>query len=610
MKIITHATDFRLMTLLRRQAHALLKKFYGYDSFRPGQLEIIEAVASGRDAVVLMPTGGGKSMCYQMPALLADGCAIVVSPLIALMDDQVSALRANGIPAAALHSNQSESESRAILAKLAEGCIKMLYVSPERLLLDIERWRGVIDISLFAIDEAHCISQWGHDFRPVYTELSKIKKVFPDRPVIALTATADRLTRDDIAAQLRLVDPLKYTGSFDRPNISLRVMSNPGKAGRIAAIERLIARHPDDSGVVYCLSRAAAETMTAELRRRGHKAVCYHAGMTAAQRATSQQAFINGDATVVCATVAFGMGIDKSNIRWVVHNNLSPNIEAYYQEVGRAGRDGLPAEALMFYSLSDLHTLRSFADESGRQMVNREKLDRMLRYVQSPVCRRRTLLSYFSEVYDHDCGNCDICNNPPRRFDGKIAAQKAISAVIRCDEKVGAYMLADILVGAQRSDIRAAGFDKIKTFGAGRDITLKKWNEYISQMIQLGVFEIAYDEGNHLKVTTYGRDVLAGRAAISLADAIDQPTKTKPQKTKSPEPPRADLLTRLKQLRREIAAKEGFPPYLIFSDATLADMAARRPLTLSQFAQVFGVGEKKCARFGARFLEEINKFLR
>ncbi|MDE6331770.1 MAG: ATP-dependent DNA helicase, partial [Muribaculaceae bacterium] len=461
----------------------ILKKFYGYDDFRPGQQEIISSVMQGRDSLVLMPTGGGKSLCFQIPAIAMPGFAVVVSPLIALMDDQTAALQANGIPAAAIHSGHNELENKNVMDNLFAGKIKLLYISPERLMLEIEHWPDNTPVSMFAIDEAHCISQWGHDFRPVYTELARIKQKFPGTPVMALTATADRLCRSDISACLKLHNPFVWTGSFDRPNISLQVVSNPGMQNKMRMISNLIRRHPNDSGVIYCLSRKSAEDMAARINALGFKAVCYHAGMGSFERAAAQRAFINGDVQVVCATIAFGMGIDKSNIRYVVHNNLPSNIESYYQEIGRAGRDGLPAHALMFYSMADMITLRNFAEESGRSNVSNEKLEQMLKFARAGVCRRRILLSYFSEQTDHDCGNCDICLDPPHRFDGTTLAQMALSASIRVNGKAGIYMLNDILRGSMKADIRRNGFDRIKTFGAGRDLNVSQWNHYLSQMV-------------------------------------------------------------------------------------------------------------------------------
>ncbi|MDE6269229.1 MAG: DNA helicase RecQ [Muribaculaceae bacterium] len=596
---------------LEARTLALLRRFYGYDSLRPGQGEIIEAVAAGRDALVLMPTGGGKSLCYQMPALLSDdGLCVVVSPLIALMDDQVAALMANGIPALAVHSNRPDDEVREGLEQARMGRVKLLYTSPERFVQDLDAWSRSLPIRLVAIDEAHCISQWGHDFRPVYTELRGIKERLPHVPVVALTATADRLTRDDILQQLALRDPYVWIGSFDRPNISIDVCPDPGKKERIRRICALAERYPADSGIVYCLSRAKAEDMAAALRMAGLSVACYHAGLPAEQREAAQRAFVNSEVNVICATVAFGMGIDKSNIRWVVHNNMPANIESYYQEIGRAGRDGLPAEALMFHAVGDVITLRRFIDDSdsSRRGINSEKLARMQAFVDASVCRRRMLLSYFNEEKVRDCGRCDVCRSAPVRFDGTVLAQKALSAVVRTGCKVGAYMLRDILRGLHQRDIAMRGFDRIPTFGVGADLSSAEWNYYISQMIQLGVLDVAYDDHNHLRPTPYGMRLLRGGERLMLAHFEQRERVAAPRRAEAQRHPSQALISHLKKVRLEQARRLGMPPYLIFSDASLEDMARRMPRTLAEFGSVSGAGEVKTRRFGPVFLAALDKF--
>ena len=591
---------------IEAKAKAVLNRFYGYSQFRPGQLEIITSVMHSRDTVVLMPTGGGKSLCYQIPAILSEGCAVVVSPLIALMKDQVTALIANGVPAATVNSNMSENENRNIMEQMYAGRLKLLYISPERLLSEIDRWSSDMKISLFAIDEAHCISQWGHDFRPEYTKLKRIKESYPSTPIIALTATADRLTRDDIAQQLKLKNPYKFVSSFDRPNISIKVMPNPGSRKKISIITTMIDKYRDDAGIVYCLSRKNAESIDAELQARGYRSICYHAGLSARRRDEAQHRFINGDVQVICATVAFGMGIDKSNIRWVIHNNLPGNIESYYQEIGRAGRDGLPAEALMFYSFADIVTLQNFVNESGQVAINSEKLARVKEFAEATVCRRRILLNYFSEETDCDCGNCDVCLDPPERIDGRVIAQKALSAIVRTNQQVGNTMLIDILRGSARAELIVKGYHKIKTYGAGRDMSFAQWNNYMAQLLQLGIIEIAYEENNHLKVTPYGWKVLRGEVEVSLSKFYYDAPKRKTKVTRVVNA--ADMLfSELKGVRAKLAKKEGIPPYMVFSDKTLLEMVEKMPIDMLSFTQIEGVGEKKAIKYWKVFVKIIRK---
>lgn len=600
-------------THIETQSLGVLKRFFGYDSFRPQQQEIITAVCSGRDCEVLMPTGGGKSICYQVPALVLPGVCIVVSPLIALMNDQVMNLQSCGIPAASLHSNQTEAENIEIIHRLMRSEVKILYVSPERLMLEIENWVGKIDVSLFAIDEAHCISQWGHDFRPEYTQLHRIKELFPSVPVIALTATADKLTRADIIEQLRLKNPAVFISSFDRPNLYLSVRQSPQKAKKLNQICEIIDRYPDDCGIIYCISRKSTEQMAADLTERGYSVGMYHAGLGAAVRSRAQEDFIHGRIQVMVATLAFGMGIDKSNIRYVIHNNMPRNIEGYYQEIGRAGRDGLPAETVMFYSFSDVATLKHFIAEGEREQVNMEKLTRMIDYAESGVCRRRVLLSYFSEPCDSDCGHCDNCINPPQRIDGTIIAQKALSAILRTGEQVGVYLLIDILRGSAKAEIITKGYDRLKTYGAGRDLDSPAWRAYLSQMLQIGLIEVAYDDGNKLKITEAGRDVVFGKQKVTFSKFFPEQHK-KSSKTKDNPKKRAEgnvddkLFQELRRLRADMAKIQSVPAFVIFDNKTLTDMCIKRPKTREQFLEVNGVGEMKAERYWTHFTRLIRQF--
>ena len=591
-----------------------LKTYFGYDSFRPLQEEIIHNLISKKDSLVLMPTGGGKSICYQLPALLMEGTAIVISPLISLMKDQVETLRANGIPAGALNSSNDETENANLRRACISGQLKLLYISPEKLLSEADYLLRDMTLSLFAVDEAHCISQWGHDFRPEYARMGFLRNQFPNVPMIALTATADKITREDIVRQLQLRQPQIFISSFDRPNLSLSVKRGYQPKEKSKAIVDFITRHRGESGIVYCMSRSKTETVAQMLQKHGIRCGVYHAGLSARQRNETQDDFINDRIEVVCAS------IDKSNVRWVIHYNLPKSIESFYQEIGRAGRDGMASDTILFYSLGDLILLTKFATESNQQNINLEKLNRMQQYAESDICRRRILLSYFGETTTEDCGNCDVCRNPPERFDGTIIVQKALSAIARTNQQVSITLLIDILRGNPTAEITEKAYTELKTFGAGRDIPARDWQDYLLQMLQMGYFEIAYNENNHLKITGSGSDVLFGRKkAMLVVIRREEPATAKRRKKSAATPTQAwaeesrskeeDLFEALRALRKQLADQEALPAYIVLSDKVLHLLCLSRPTTVEAFGNINGIGEYKKKKYGKDFVALIRQFV-
>lgn len=600
----------------------ILKKYFGYTEFRPQQKEIITNILNKKDTLVLMPTGGGKSLCYQIPALMMEGTAIVVSPLISLMKDQVEALQANGIAARALNSMNTDTDNTNVRMECLQGKVKLLYISPERLISETNYLLRDIKISLFAIDEAHCISQWGHDFRPEYTQLDILRKQFPRIPIVALTATADKITRQDIVKQLKMNEPEVFIFSFDRPNLSLDVKKGYQQKEKIRIIKRFIEKHGNESGIIYCMSRKTTEKVAELLYDEGFDTAVYHAGLSNFEREQTQDDFINDRVQIVCATVAFGMGIDKSNVRWVIHYNLPKSIESFYQEIGRAGRDGMKSDTMLFYSLGDMIQLTKFAEESNQKEINIEKLNRMQQYAESDICRRRILLSYFGETMEHDCGNCDVCRNPPERFDGTIIIQKALSAIARTNQQIATGTLIEILRGNFTQEISEKGYDKIKTFGAGREIPSRHWQNYLLQMLNMGYIEIAYNENNHLKITELGAKVLYGKQNAELVVIKEDEFSNKQYKKNtigtSPVQIKKNaygnmenedsLFETLRLLRLKLAEQEAIPPYIVMSDSTLQSLCDKKPKTLEDLDDISGFSEYKKKKYGRDFVNAIKKY--
>jgi ATP-dependent DNA helicase RecQ len=592
--------------------HQTLQQTFGYSSYRPHQQEIIEGLINGEDAFVLMPTGGGKSLCYQVPALHRPGVAIVVSPLISLMKDQVDALRANGVRAACYNSSLNAEQSRQVLAQLHGEELDLLYVAPERLLSEsfLERLKP-LPLALFAVDEAHCISQWGHDFRPEYVRLGRLREFFPGVPIIALTATAEKQTRQDIQQRLGLQQARCVVAGFDRPNIRYTVMD---KQKPFLQLQGFLDKRRDEAGIVYCLSRKRVEEVAHKLSRDGLRAAAYHAGLPAEERRRVQDAFLRDDLQVVVATVAFGMGIDKSNVRFVVHYDLPKNIESYYQETGRAGRDGLPAEALLLFGYGDIAISRGLIEKGGNPEQNRieiHKLNAMVGFAEATACRRRVLLGYFGERLEEDCGNCDICLNPPETFDATEEARKALSCVYRVGQRFGIGHVIDVLRGAKTQRLLDLRHDKLSTYGIGKGQSQEQWSHLLRQLIHLGYLEQDVANYSVLQLTAAARPLLRGESRLTLARPRLKPAAAgkKPRRQIVGLDYDEELFQLLRARRKKIADRDGVPPFVVFGDASLAEMAALLPTDEAALLEINGVGEHKLEKYGAEFIDEIQAFL-
>ena len=598
---------------MSKQPKELLKTVFGYDEFRPLQEEIINRTLEGNDSFVLMPTGGGKSMCFQIPALCMDGITIVVSPLISLMKDQVQALKSNGIKADFFNSSISPEEENAVIDRAMKGELQLLYLSPEKLISVSNTWLRELNIKLVAVDEAHCVSMWGHDFRPEYTQLKNFRNSLPEVPFMALTATADKSARKDIEQQLGLRKSKLFISSFDRKNLSIEVKGMVPKKQKLQEIKRFIKSKKGEGGIIYCLSRKNTEEVSAYLEVEGLSVAHYHAGMNAEDREEVQTKFINDDIKIIVATIAFGMGIDKPNVRWVIHYNLPKNLEGYYQEIGRAGRDGLPSDTILYYNMADFLMYNKFADNGANSGMQKEKLNRMLQFAEAKSCRRKILLSYFGEHLTEDCGNCDVCSNPPTNFDGTVLAQKALSTVVRLKEKEGIGMVVNVLRGSQNAEIHAKGYAGVKTYGIAKETSFYDWRDYMVQLANQGALEILYSENSSLKMTEIGWKIVKGEKKIQMTRPVqlkDKETlkKKKPVKIISSNEVNNDLFEDLRKLRSTIAKEENVPAYIVFGDKTLKEMAAELPTTENEFLAISGVGMNKMEQFGEEFMEVIRKY--